>query len=262
MRRLYPEALASYEKALALDPAYGAVLNEVAYIYIKTGEPAKGVPYLERYAAVNPGDPNPLDSLAELLMRTGKLDDSVAKYKEVLAAHPDFYLSWSSLAYVDALQENYPEAMRCLDEHAARAPAGTARMSGIWLRAYYRYLLGQWDAALKEFQELRAQAERVGIEYLTLVTDWIMVYIQVDRREFDDARRKTEAWAALYLKRNPSRRDLIGAQVATVGAWVDVGQGRLLLPAASPPTSGTAEDRAPQYVAQPRRFTSEELDGL
>ncbi len=226
-RRLYPEALASYEKALALDPAYGAVLNEVAYIYIKTGEPAKGVPYLERYAAADPGDPNPLDSLAELLMRTGKLDDSVAKYKEVLAAHPDFYLSWSSLAYVYALQENYPEALRCLDEHVARAPAGTARMSGIWLRAYYRYLLGQWDAALMEFQELRAQAERGGIEYLTLVTDWIMVYIQVDRREFDDARRKTEAWAALYLKRNPSRRDLIGAQVATVEAWVDMGQGRL-----------------------------------
>ena len=59
-------------------------------------------------------------------MRTGRLDDAIAKYKEVLAAHPDFYESWASLAYVHALRENYPEALRCLDELVERAPAGAA----------------------------------------------------------------------------------------------------------------------------------------
>jgi len=225
-RRSYPEALAAYEKALELDPGFGAALNEIAYTHVKMGQPAKGIPYLERYAAAYPGDPNPVDSLAELLMRTGKLDASVAKFKQVLAAQPDFYLSWSSLAYVYALQENYPEAMRCLDERVARAPAGAAHTAGIWLRAYYRYLLGQWDAALKDFKDIKAQAERGGVEYLTLVTNWVLIFVQVDRGEFDEARKNIEAFTAFSLKRMPARQALVGAQKAALGAWVEVRQGR------------------------------------
>lgn len=69
------------------------------------------------------------------------------------------------------------------------------------------------------------------------------------------------AWKSTpFVSDPPQRVHLLYA--AALRWFEDVGQGRLLLPAASPPTSGTAEDRAPQYVAQPRRFTSEELDGL
>ncbi|HMA53665.1 MAG TPA: protein kinase, partial [Acidobacteriota bacterium] len=224
--RNYAEALAAFLKAIDLDPQFGNALNEAAYAYVKMGEPAKGVPYLERYAAANPGDPNPLDSLAELLMRTGKLDESVAKYKEVLAAHPDFYLSWASLAYVHALQENYPAAMRCLDERIARSPAGTARMQGIWMRAYYRYLLGQWDRARKDFREIGVLAEQAGAEFMTVVTDWILASLLADRREFEGARQRAASYAAVNTRRNPKLGALYGAQKAMLEARTDLVEGR------------------------------------
>jgi phage gp36-like protein len=46
-------------------------------------------------------------------------------------------------------------------------------------------------------------------------------------------------------------------------SWFEaVAAGRIHLPAASPPASRTAENDAPRYTAEDRKFTADELDGL
>jgi tetratricopeptide (TPR) repeat protein len=224
--KLYPQALASFEKALALAPDFGLALNEAAYACLKMDQPAKAIPYLERYAAANPGDPNPQDSIAEMYMRTGRLDDAVAKYKEVLAAHPDFYLSWGSLAYVYALEENYPEALRCLDELVAHAPAGAAKWMTVWLKAYVRDFLGQWDRARTELRDLRAQSERNGDVFGLMVTNWMLTFVHTDRNEFDEAERSLDAFIALNTQRNPARGAMTGTMKAILSARLDIARGR------------------------------------
>mgnify|MGYP005833926521 CR=1 FL=1 len=222
----YPQAMASLERALALDPEFGPALNNAAYVCLKMGAPAKAIPYLERYAAANPGDPNLQDSIGEMLMRTGRLDEAVAKYKEVLAAHPDFFLSWSSLAYVYAIQENYPEALRCLDELVARSPAGAARSMSSYFRFYVRDFLGQWDRARTGFLDLKAQAERGGAVYSIMVTDWMLSFIYSDRGEFAEAERSIDAFIDNQAKRNPTRSDLTGTMKAILRARLDIARGR------------------------------------
>ena len=222
----YVQALASFEKALALDPDFGLSLNEAAYACLKMGEPAKAIPYLERYAAANPGDPNPQDSIGEMLMRTGRLDDSVAKYKEVLAAHPDFHLSWASLAYVYALQENYSEALRCLDELVARAPAASAKWMSIWLRAYVRDFLGQWDRARTEFLDLKAQSERGE----TYSASWSRTgcsrsFTWTGVSSTRPSGRSTSL-SSLNARRNPTRGAMTGTMKAILGARLDIARGR------------------------------------
>jgi serine/threonine protein kinase/Tfp pilus assembly protein PilF len=224
--KLYPQALANFEKALALDPDFGPPLNEAAYACLRMGEPAKAIPYLERYSAANPGDPNPQDSIAEMYMRTGRLDDAVAKYREVLAAHPDFYLSWASLAYVYALQENYPEALRCLDALVARAPEGSAKWLTAYFRSYVRDFLGQWDRVAAEFKGLKAQAERRGDEFGIVVTNWMLAFIHFDRREFDEAGRSIDDFVALSIKRNPTRGAMTGTMKALLSARLDLARGQ------------------------------------
>jgi len=222
----YPQALANFERALALDPDFGLALNEAAYACLKMGEPAKAIPYLERYSAANPGDPNPQDSIAEMYMRTGRLDQAVAKYKDVLAAHPDFYLSWGSLAYVYALQENYPEALRCLDALVAGAPEGSAKWMPVWLRAYVRDFLGQWDLASAAIKDLKARSESRGDEFGLMVTNWMLVFTHIDEREFDEAVRSIDAFIALNAKRNPARGAMTGTMKAIMRARLDIARGR------------------------------------
>ena len=69
------------------------------------------------------------------------------------------------------------------------------------------------------------------------------------------------AWKSTpFVSDSPQRVHLLYA--AALRWFEDVGRGKLPLPAAFPPNSGTAEDSGPQYAAQPRQFTTEELDGL
>jgi phage gp36-like protein len=69
------------------------------------------------------------------------------------------------------------------------------------------------------------------------------------------------AWKSTpFVSDPPQRVHLVYA--AALRWFEDVGSGKLPLPAAFPPHAGTAEDNSSQYTAQPRRFTTEELDGL
>ncbi|MEJ2721730.1 MAG: tetratricopeptide repeat-containing serine/threonine-protein kinase, partial [bacterium] len=63
-RHMTRQAIASFQEALALDPDYGEALNQLAYVYADLGDYQTALRYLERYAAVSPGEPNPMDSMA------------------------------------------------------------------------------------------------------------------------------------------------------------------------------------------------------
>ena len=152
---MYPEAIGESQKALALDPNYGAALNEIAYEYAQSGDFEKAIEYFQKYASVSPGDANPLDSIAELNLLMGKLDDALAKYKEVLEVKPDFYDSCYRIAYVYALKENYAEVMKWVDEITARAPSADGKIENNLWKGFYDYWLGNSNLALAELNPFR-----------------------------------------------------------------------------------------------------------
>jgi serine/threonine protein kinase/predicted Zn-dependent protease len=223
---LFPEALAAYERALALDPNFGYVINKIGYIHAKMGNLGKAVQYLERYAAINPGDPNPQDSIAEMYMRMGRLDESVAKYRALLTAHPDFYPSWAGLAYVSALQENYAEEYRCVGEIIARAPLPSLNMEARWVNASLSYLLGRWDQSLTDSLAIREQSGKAGADDFAARVDWSLGYMYCDRGEFDLARGAFSAYVARGMKKNAASSDLNTIAQSYYRGWVDLKQGQ------------------------------------
>jgi serine/threonine protein kinase/tetratricopeptide (TPR) repeat protein len=221
------ESLGEYEKALALDPDYGFVLNQAGYGYADMGEWDKAFRYIERYAAINPGQANPLDSLAELSFRRGRFDVAKAKYKEALEIRPDFFQSCNSLAYVFAIEENYAETRHWAEEAIARAPGPLEKGGAAWLKAYFDYFLGRWDESLAAYKSMKARFEQSGAATAGVATSWILGYIYSDRGEFDLARRSFQAYADLNLERNPESRALIMTHHGFLSGWVDLKQGRL-----------------------------------
>jgi tetratricopeptide (TPR) repeat protein/TolB-like protein len=186
-RRDFAEAVAALDRAVALDPEFGFALNQLAFARARRGEYEEALRLFDRYAALNPGDANPLDSIGELYMLMGRLDLAEGKYREALAMKPDFFSSCASLVYIAGLREDYPEALRWLDEFDRRAPTPLVRSAGMWLRAFMDYFLGRWDAALTRFAEVRKQAEAAGELQAAADADWIMAFILRDRGEIDAA---------------------------------------------------------------------------
>jgi eukaryotic-like serine/threonine-protein kinase len=226
-RKLYAEAAAAFEKALTLDPNYGPVMNNAAFTYAKMGDPGKAIRYLERYAALSPADPNPRDSIAEMYLRMGRLEESVAKYEELLAARPDFYGSWGSLAYVCALQENYAKVDRALAGFLAHAPSPGVKIEARWLKAFFDYLRGRWEPALAEFLSIRDAIGQGGPPAFAVPVYWVTGYIYRDRGECELAQKAFDDVIDFGIKRNPANPTSTTIFRSYFRGWVDLRRGQI-----------------------------------
>jgi serine/threonine protein kinase/Flp pilus assembly protein TadD len=221
----YVEAVRDFEAAVALDPHFGPAFNMLGYAYGRSGEFEKAEAALRRYVEANPGDPNPVDSLAELYLRMGQLDKAEEKYREALGVRPDFTGSCNGLAYIEALRENYAEALGWVKTYVDSSTP-TEKMAGLWLVDFYGYLLGRWDASLAGFLSLRKIGESYGQDFVVASVDRFSVYAYADAAKFDEARQAAEAYLAYRERLWPERRDSLAASRAYLMGWIDFKQGR------------------------------------
>ena len=90
----YKNAIASYEKAVAINPTFTQPYNQLGYAYRFTGKLPQAEKTFKKYIELLPGDPNPYDSYAELLMEEGKFDESIKSYEKALTIDANFVASY------------------------------------------------------------------------------------------------------------------------------------------------------------------------
>ena len=105
----WDRAIASYEAAIRLAPEFSQPYNQMGYAHRFLGDFASAGEAFQQYIALIPDDPNPHDSYAELLLKMGRFDDSIASYRQALKVDPHFVASHIGIA----TNLNY------LGEHAA-----------------------------------------------------------------------------------------------------------------------------------------------
>lgn len=77
----FEAAIASFTRATELDPEFSPAWNALGYAYRPLGRYAEAERAFKRYIALLPREPNPYDSYAELLMKVGRHDESIAMYR-------------------------------------------------------------------------------------------------------------------------------------------------------------------------------------
>jgi len=142
------EAIKEFNTALKLDPKFGYAINQLAYLYSSRNEFEKALEYFKKYAEVSPGNANPFDSMGEMYFRMGKLDQAVEKFRDALEIKPDFSSGWK-ISYIYALQEDYDEAFKWVDQYIDQAPSLPLKSVGYQLKAFYYHILGNLEQAFK-----------------------------------------------------------------------------------------------------------------
>jgi len=91
----FERAAKLWSASLDVDPNFPPALNMLGYSYVEALEPdpQKAVGYLRRYADVLPDQPNPQDSLGEVLRMAGDDSGSLAHYAEALRIAPTYVSS-------------------------------------------------------------------------------------------------------------------------------------------------------------------------
>jgi len=178
-QKMNDEAVQEYNKALELDPKYGYAINQLAYFYSYQNDFEKALEYFKRYASVSPGDANPYDSMGELYFRMGKLDASKEKFKEALELKPDFDSAWK-IAYIFALEEDYEEAMRWIDQYISVVPSDAMKSIGYQFKGFYRHISGDLEQSISAFDKAEELARSIEDNSLTDVVLRMKLWIFYD----------------------------------------------------------------------------------
>ncbi len=201
-RLMLEEAIVELERALVLDPNYGIALNQLAYVYAYTEDFEKSIETFEKYAAVSPGDPNPLDSMAEVYFRMGRLDESIEKYVEALEIAPVFDSS-RKISYIFALKQNYPEAMRWIDHFIETFSEPGMKAQGHLWKGFLFDLLGSQRRAFDEFQRADELALSVGNLFRSATLNWLRGWSCFDRGELEAAQDHLQSALDAFVRDMP-----------------------------------------------------------
>jgi tetratricopeptide (TPR) repeat protein len=108
----FERATKLWSASLDLDPKFPPALNMLGYSYVEALEPdpQKAVGYLRRYADALPDQPNPQDSLGEVLRMAGDDSGSLAHYAEALRIAPTYVSSQYGRGDTYTMMGNYGSA--------------------------------------------------------------------------------------------------------------------------------------------------------
>jgi tetratricopeptide (TPR) repeat protein len=163
----YDRSRKLFEKALQSDPKFPPSLNMLGYAYIETGDPdpAKAKAALQRYAELLPDQPNPHDSLGEVLRFSGDDEGSVVEYRKALTISPTFYTSQLGVGETFSLMGKYDEARAEMDKAVAMAPSTRDKLHIEFQKVMIRFWEGKPEEGRKELVDLEAKAKDASDGY-------------------------------------------------------------------------------------------------
>jgi len=183
----YEEALAAYEKSRAIDPDYAPNYNQIGYCYQFLGNFEAAEKALKRYLELIPDDPNPYDSYAELLIKMGKFEESLANYRKAVELNSRFLPSYYGIAANLYLTGRHKEARKELYQQYLRA-LNNAQRRGILLATAITYIDQEdYQQALRELND-RFQIAEADEDVPTMSNDLaLMAGILITTHEADSA---------------------------------------------------------------------------
>jgi len=156
------EALALYRRATAIDPTFAAAYNQIGYVHLRKGDLGGAEQALKQYVATRPDSPNPYDSYAELLLRMGRYDESIAQYEKALTKAPDFSGSLVGIGHNYVFKGDYAKARA---SYARLYDTGDAqdKLSSLYWNAVSFVHEGKTAEALQALDRQRELALKEGL---------------------------------------------------------------------------------------------------
>jgi tetratricopeptide (TPR) repeat protein len=161
-RQEYETAIKHFVKATTVNPSFSAPYNQLGYAYRFVDKFTEAEKAFKTYTQLIPSDPNPYDSYAELLMKMGRFDESIAMYQKALSLDPNFVASYVGIGNDHLCAGRPTDARAAFGKLAAVARnTGERRLARFWTAASYVHE-GATDKALAELKAGYALAEAEG----------------------------------------------------------------------------------------------------
>jgi tetratricopeptide (TPR) repeat protein len=161
-RQEYAQAVEAYRKATAINPSFSQPYNQMGYAYRFLEKYPEAEAAFKKYIELIPNDPNPYDSYAELLMKTGRFDESIANYQKALKQDANFIASHIGIGNDYVFMGQGAKAREAFAKITAVARNdGERRTAHLWTATSYLHE-GATDKALAELGKMAEIAKAGG----------------------------------------------------------------------------------------------------
>jgi tetratricopeptide (TPR) repeat protein len=158
----YGGTISNCEAAVTVNPAFAPAYNMLGYGRRFAGDYAGAEVAYKKYIALIPDDPNPYDSYAELLMKTGRFDESIAQYRKALEADNSFANAHVGIATNLMYSGHHGDARKELEVYFKRARDDAERRQALFVTTLTYLDEGKPEAALLEADKQYALGEAIG----------------------------------------------------------------------------------------------------
>jgi tetratricopeptide (TPR) repeat protein len=170
----YERAIAEFQAAIALNSKFSLAWNQLGYAYRSAGQTGAAESAFLHYIALVPNDPNPYDSYAELLMKAGRFDESIAQYRKALTIDSHFSGSFVGIAANEMLAGRYDAAVLAAERYFTAARDDGERRTALLTLAMIHVDHGATDPALNAMDR-RAALARAGGDTVNMAADGVLI---------------------------------------------------------------------------------------
>jgi tetratricopeptide (TPR) repeat protein len=170
----WAEAVKAFEVSTRINPSFSQPYNQLGYSYRFLGKNDKAEPVFKKYIELIPDDPNPYDSYAELLLKLGRFEESIAMYRKALAVDPTFIASHIGIATGYDLLQRPEDARKELDTLLGIAKDDGQRRAALFARTVSWAHAGDLAAAQKDVERQYELGVASG-DTLAMAGDWVLM---------------------------------------------------------------------------------------
>lgn len=200
------QALQLFTQATKIDPAFAPPYNQIGYVHISKGDYTTAEQALKQYVTTRPDRPNPYDSYAELLLRMGRFDESIAQYNKALEKDPQFAASLTGIGHNYLFKGDYAKARETYKRFSDLAGTAPNRADAQFWAAVSYVHEGKSSEALAALDQQRAVATKDGLIPNAIGTHLDSARILSDSGKTADARKHLEqAWTMTEGSQVPAR---------------------------------------------------------
>jgi tetratricopeptide (TPR) repeat protein len=156
-----------YLRLLEITPNWVVAYNNLGYLAMSQGRFSKAEEHFSFYRFIVPDQANPHDSLGDLYLTVGRIDDAVACFDKAISIKPEFWESYRHLVLTYCLQGAFSKARAVIDRASVIGSCPAEQLRTMTCVADFMELLlnRSWSTILA-----RAPSDCLSCEETAMVT--------------------------------------------------------------------------------------------
>ncbi|MFB0515818.1 MAG: tetratricopeptide repeat protein [Candidatus Neomarinimicrobiota bacterium] len=187
------KAITYYLKAIAIDADYAPTYNMLGYSYRRKGEYEQAKEAFQNYIRLIPDEPNPYDSMADLLTKMGRFEEAIDYYQMAIERDPTFTPSQGKTGINLVFMGRYEDGRAAIQTAVETAVTPSYKIMEMGRIARSYIYEGEYQRALAQLDTVIQAAAAANLPQFVADGHLAKCILQIQKQDIDAAEQSLAA---------------------------------------------------------------------